>query len=96
MSDDIRSAVQGLIADILKRKRVEMKAEDIKEGVSLTRDLGIDSLDILQLSATVEKRYGLRFAEAEIRAMDDLGGILAAIARHRKGPASTDAPSGAP
>lgn len=83
MSEDIRRAVQELVLGILKRKKIEAKAEDVKEGVSLTRHLGIDSLDILQLSASVEKRYGLRFSEAEIRSMDDLGGILEVISKHR-------------
>lgn len=80
--EGVRLAVQQLIADILKRKKVEKKPQDIVEGVSLTRDLGIDSLDILQLSATVEKKYKLRFPEEELRGMDDLGGIMKAIEKH--------------
>lgn len=87
MSEDIRLTVQELIAGILKRKRVEIMPGDIKDGVSLTRELGIDSLDILQLSATVEKRYGLRFTEQEIRSMDNLEGILKTIKKYRDGAA---------
>lgn len=83
MSDDTRAAVQELVLGILKRKKIEAGPEDVKEGVSLTRQLGIDSLDILQLSASIEKRYGLRFSEQEIRSMDDIGGILGIIQKHR-------------
>lgn len=78
----VRRTVQELVAQILERKRAPRKPEDIVEGVSLTRDLGIDSLDILQLSTQVEKRYGLKFPEAELRAMDDLGGVMTAVERH--------------
>lgn len=79
---EVRRAVQQIIADVLERKRTPRKAEEIVEGLSLTKDLGIDSLDILQLSAVVEKRYGLKIPEAELRGMDDLGGVLQAVERN--------------
>jgi acyl carrier protein len=86
MSDaksEVRGTVQKLIADILARKKKPTDPSKIVEGVSLTRDLGIDSLDILQLSAAVEKRYSIRFPQGDLRRMDDLSGILEAIAKLR-------------
>lgn len=80
---DVRCAIQELIAEVLVRKKTQKKPEEIVEGLSLTRDLGIDSLDVLQIMATVEKRYKLKFSEAEIKGMDDLGGILATIKKHQ-------------
>lgn len=82
---EIRETVQKLICEILARKRKPAEPARIVEGVSLTRDLGIDSLDILQMSAVVEKKYGIRFPEPELRKLDDLGGILAAVRRLRSG-----------
>jgi acyl carrier protein len=81
--EDHRRAVQQLVADVLNRKKIPKKPEEIVEGLSLTRDLGIDSLDVLQIMATVEKRYKLKFSEAEIKGMDELGGILAIIKKHQ-------------
>ena len=80
---EVRRAIQELIAEVLVRKKTQKKPEEIVEGLSLTRDLGIDSLDVLQIMATVEKRYKLKFSEAEIKGMDDLGGILATIKKHQ-------------
>lgn len=86
MSDtEVKETVQKLISDILARKRKPADPSKIVEGVSLTRDLGIDSLDILQMAAVVEKKYGIRFPEPELRKMDDIGGILAAVRRLRGG-----------
>jgi acyl carrier protein len=79
---EVRRAVQQLIAQVLERKRTPRKPEEIVEGLSLTKDLGIDSLDILQLSATVEKRYGIKIPEADLRKMDDLGGVLASVEKY--------------
>lgn len=78
----VRKAVQGLILDVLNRKKVKIGLEDIKEGVSLTTQLGIDSLDILQISATVEKKYRIKFPEEELPKLDDLGAIIKAVQKH--------------
>lgn len=79
---ELRASIQKLIADVLKSKKVAMTPADIKEGVSLTKDLGIDSLDTLQLTAVVEKRYHLKFSDDEIRGMDDLDSIMKAVGKH--------------
>lgn len=80
--NEVREAVRGLIVDVLKRKKLDASSDRVAEGISLTRDLGIDSLDVLQLTATVEKRYKLRIPQEELKGMDDLGGIMAALKRH--------------
>lgn len=75
----MRREVQEQIASILKRKKVKIEPADISEGVSLTTQLGIDSLDILQLVATLEKNHGIKIPEAELKSMDDLKGVLRAL-----------------
>ncbi len=80
--EELRKTVKELILGVLNKKKSPVTLKDIEEGVSLTRDLGVDSLDILQISATVEKKYGLRIPEEEFKKMDDLGAILEAVARH--------------
>lgn len=81
---EIKRAIQEMISEVLARKKVQRKPEEIVEGLSLTRDLGIDSLDVLQLVATVEKRYKVKFSEAEIKGMDEIGGIMATIKKHQQ------------
>ena len=75
--------VQQLVADVLNHKKIQKKPEDIVEGLSLTRDLGIDSLDILQIAAIVEKKYQMKFSEEEIKRMDDIKGILETVRKHQ-------------
>jgi acyl carrier protein len=76
---EIRRAVQDLVVGALKRKKIDLKAEDVKEGVSFLRDLGVDSLDILQIMATVEKRFNVRIPEDELKKIDDIGAALKAV-----------------
>lgn len=76
---EARREAQKLILEVLDRKKVKAKLEDIKEGVSLAADLGIDSLDVLQICFKVEKKFNLRFSEDEIKSMTDLGSILKTV-----------------
>ena len=76
---EARRAVQELVVGALARKKVTIKPEDVKEGVSFMRDLGIDSLDVLQLTATVEKRFGVRIHEDDLKKIDDLASAVAAL-----------------
>lgn len=78
----MRAEVQTQVAAILKRKKVKIEPGDIAEGVSLTTKLGIDSLDILQLVATLEKNHGIKIPESELKSMDDLKGVLAAMEKN--------------
>lgn len=79
---DLREAVRALIFDVLKGKKSGAKLEDIKEGVSLTGELDIDSLDLLQISATVEKKYKIRIPEEELRSMGELGAIVKVLKKY--------------
>ena len=78
----VRSEARELILNVLNRKKSNVKPEEIVEGVSLSVQLGIDSLDILQIMATVEKKFKVRIPEADLLKMDDLGGILNAVKKH--------------
>ncbi|MFA6317263.1 MAG: acyl carrier protein [Elusimicrobiota bacterium] len=80
--NEVRETLVALVRDVLKRKRLDAKAEDIVEGVSLVTQVGIDSLDILQVVAAVEKKYGLRIPEEELRSADDIGKFLKVVEKH--------------
>ncbi len=77
--DEIRRAVSELVSGALARKKVTAKPEDVAEGKSFLRDLGVDSLDLLQIMATVEKRFGVRIPEDELKKIDDLAAAVSAV-----------------
>ncbi len=80
--DEAREAIRRLVFDVLQKKKSPVRIDEIKEGVSLVGQLGIDSLDILQIMATVEKKYGLKIPEEELPGLDDVGRILTAVEKH--------------
>jgi acyl carrier protein len=45
---------------IVQTLNLEIKPQDINPAQSLFDDLGMDSLDILEIALTVSKRYGVK------------------------------------
>jgi acyl carrier protein len=81
-AQEIRRIVREVIRDALRKKKSRFQLEDVKEGVSLTRDLSIDSLDILQMTAVCEQRFGIKLPDSENASLDELGSIVQTIAKH--------------
>ncbi|MDD5629428.1 MAG: phosphopantetheine-binding protein [Elusimicrobia bacterium] len=75
----MRKTINDLVMDVLKRKKVAVKPGMISEGVSMIMQLGIDSLDILQIVATAEKKFGIQIPDEELKKIDDMGSFLKAV-----------------
>lgn len=84
-SEAIREELRRLVGEVLARKRSPLSADGIADATSLMRDLGVDSLDLLQLAAAVEKRFGIRLSDQERRGVDNFGALAAAILRRLDG-----------
>ncbi|MBI5623146.1 MAG: acyl carrier protein [Elusimicrobia bacterium] len=80
--EEVRKTIHGLVTDVLKRKKVAVKPGMVVEGVSMIMQLGIDSLDILQIVASVEKKFGLRIPEEELKKIDDMGSFLRTVEKN--------------
>jgi acyl carrier protein len=53
----IESELAELVVQVLN---LEIKPEDINPKQSLVDDLGLDSLDVLEIALTVSKKYGVK------------------------------------
>lgn len=54
--------LRGIVADIL-----EVDATDVADDADFMEDLEVDSLMALEVIVVLEKKYGVKFAEAELR-----------------------------
>jgi acyl carrier protein len=80
--EEVRKTIHGLVVDVLKRKKVPVKPDMVVEGVSMIMKLGLDSLDILQIVATVEKKLGVKVPDEELKKIDDMGSFLTAVEKN--------------
>lgn len=62
----------------------EIEPELLEPGAHLADDLGLDSLDGVDLVVALEKRFGCRIEEAEARSMRVLQDIYDSVARHTR------------
>lgn len=93
--ETVRNEARRVIMDVLRSKNLDVKPEEIKDGVSLTRQFGIDSLEGLEILATVEDKFHLTIPDEERKEMDDLAGIVRLAKKHWPAPilSATQAPS---
>lgn len=75
---DLTDRLRTLVADVTKRESTSLRPDD-----DLVQALGLDSLESLRILALVEKRFGVRFDDAEIHAIRTLRQLAAAVERRR-------------
>ena len=83
--EELRATIRDLLAKVLKGKKVDVKPESVSDDTSLSEELGIDSLDVLQILATVEKQYKIKIPEDQFKNIDDIRGILKVVKKHLPG-----------
>jgi acyl carrier protein len=69
--DDIKAII---------RKQRELPADyEIGDGCDLADDLGVDSLDAIEIAMECEERFGVTIADSEIRRMTSPAAALAVV-----------------
>lgn len=73
---ELEQLVTGVLVDTL-----DLPAEDVVPGADLRDDLGLDSLDLLELLAAIEAHVGTGVADADVRATRTVADAVALIER---------------
>lgn len=55
-----------------------MNLEEVKETQSL-KDLGLDSLDLVEMCLDLEEKYGIQFTTEELTSFKTVGDLFASI-----------------
>jgi len=69
--------LQELAAEILG-----VEPEQVQLNVSFARDLAADSLDLVELIAAVEDKYGVELSEEQLEAMKNVGDLWTYLEAH--------------
>jgi acyl carrier protein len=62
-SADIKAAIRNLITEIAED--MEVDAEKITDDAHFITDMGLDSMALLEVLATMEKKFGVTIPETE-------------------------------
>lgn len=61
---------------------LEYNAEDITPDATLKEDIGVDSLDMIDIVAAVENNFGFKVDENEMRKVETFDQLCMYIERH--------------
>jgi acyl carrier protein len=62
---------------------LQLPTASVSSGLSLRKDLGMDSVAALNILFAAEEAFGVRIPEGELEHVDDVDAIVALIERHR-------------
>jgi acyl carrier protein len=80
MDPDVARRVREIVAVELQRS-----VADVRRGVSLRKDLGMDSIAALNIVFAVEEALGIHVPEAELEGIDDLDAMFEVLERAESG-----------
>ena len=83
MTAELRNKLKEIIA-----VELQIPVERVRGGVSLRKELGMDSVAALNILFAAEESLGVRVPEKELEPVDDFEGVLSMIERHRAAHAS--------
>ena len=63
----------------LLAEQLSVDADSINEGTDIIKDLGADSLDIVELMMTFEEEYGVEISDEDAFNLKTIGDIVAYI-----------------
>ena len=82
--------VRALVAEIIACE-LQLPLENVRSGMSLRKDLGMDSVAALNIVFAAEEAFGICIPESELETADDIDAILTLVERHRNGSSSVTA-----
>jgi len=72
--DSKREYLKSIISDILQEKDDASTVDSLNDSMSLTNDLGLDSLDLAEMTVRLEDEYGIDVFEDDV--VDEIGEVL--------------------
>lgn len=77
LSDKIRYEVIEVLA-----AQLSLSIDDITEDSKIIDELGADSLDIVEITSTLEDKYGIEISDSDIMKMKNVSDIFEYIEDH--------------
>ena len=62
---------------------LQLPVDEIRSGVSLRRDLGMDSVAALNILFAAEEEFSIHVPEAELDGVDDVDAVFSLIERYQ-------------
>jgi acyl carrier protein len=76
---DVELRVKHLIIE-----KLDVQASEITYEASFIKDLGVDSLDLVELLMTVEEEFGIDIPDEEIERITTVGSLIEYVTKQKR------------
>jgi acyl carrier protein len=77
--DNIGTVVKKIIHD-----KLGLVPEDLEDGLDFQDDLGVDSLDLIELRMEIEKRFSISIPEEQAESLNTIGSLITFVKEKKK------------
>ena len=75
--DEITTKIQAIITD-----KLGVEGSSLTRTASFTKDLGLDSLDVLETFTELEKKFHIRIADEDAEKLTTVGSVIDYVIMH--------------
>ncbi len=79
---EITTATRGRLRELIAIE-LQLPVDEVRMGVSLRKDLGMDSVAALNILFAAEEEFEIHVPETELEGVDDVDGVFSLIERYR-------------
>ncbi len=76
-----REEVKKALIEVLKDRGFDVN--EVSEDASLTDDLGLDSLDLVDLTMDIEEKFGISIPDEDLPKLSTVGAVIDYIVANR-------------
>jgi acyl carrier protein len=77
--DNIGTVVKKII-----HEKLGLVPEDLEDGLDFQDDLGVDSLDLIELRMEIEKRFSISIPEEQAENLNTIGSLITFVKEKKK------------
>ena len=69
--ENLENEIKSIVADV-----IEVEPNEVTPGADFVNDLGMDSMQALEIMAAIEKRFAIKIPEEYLGKIDNLSSLL--------------------
>ncbi len=74
-----KSEIIKLLSELIKKNKPDISIEDLSGEINIRNDLGIDSIQILEMIGQIEEQFDIEIPDRKLREIQTIDQIVAFI-----------------
>jgi len=79
---EIHSSIENEVRAAIVEVAPDLEPDDLESSIDLHEDIGLDSIDLLNIASAIAERIGFTIPESEISRLNTVGDLVEFIEQH--------------